>query len=192
MSFYKKIISLGSGLSVANIVALFLLNSIVLGVFLAALDHEDGETLGEGLRILSHIDERKTSYIRRRFIHDHLYSEEALVRDAALSAIETLEDFRSIPVLKEYLAWETVGWLKRSAEALLAEFLSYIDEDAIRENTDTTNTHLRLEFPPPTEDYSLTPLRLPITDAVGVPLDPASFALPVLGKPLVLPLDFQE
>ena len=115
-----------------EILRLYVVNPpLVLGVFLASLDHEHGETLAEGIKILSRIDDRKTSYIRRRFIHDHVYYKEAGVRDAAISAIEILEDFRSIPVLKEYIEWETEGWLKRYAEQILSEFLSGIDPEAI-------------------------------------------------------------
>ena len=115
-----------------ELLRLYVVNpDLVLATFLDVLESEHGETLGEGIKILSRINDRKTSYTRRRFIHDHVYHEEASVRDAAISAIEILEDFRSIPVLKEYIEWETVGWLKRYAEQVLIEFRSGIDPEQI-------------------------------------------------------------
>ena len=143
----------------------------VLTHFLEVMRMEKGETLGEGIKILSRIVDRKTSYTRRRFIHDHVYHEEAGVRDAAISAIEILEDFRSIPVLKEYIEWETEGWLKRYAEQILIEFRSGLDPEAIAAATAVIKPRGVTEFKP--------------VEVLGVSLS-SSLVVPVPGKPPVI------
>ena len=168
-----------------ELLRLYVVNpSLVLSTFVDALESEHGETLGEGIKILSRIDDRNTSYMRRRFIHDHVYHEEICVRAAALSAIEILEDSRSILVLKEYIEWEQVGWLKRYAEQVLIEFLSGIDEEMIQ-------AHKEINIPVIRETQP-TSFVTGITEAIGISLT-TDLVIPIPGRsPVINLINSQE
>jgi hypothetical protein len=107
--------------------------TMVLGIFFELVEEEGGEILGESLKILGLLEDRETTKNRLSFIHAMLYNEDTGVRDAAISGMEHAEHPSSTSVLREYIKWEQVGWLREYAKAVLQGWDSLFDEEMIRD-----------------------------------------------------------
>ncbi len=179
-----------------NILALYReeYSDLFLNLFFDVLEKEQGEVLREALVILGRIQDRKTSLFRRNFIHKHLYHDETVVREGALSAIEYMEHSQSIRVLRQYLQWETVSWLREYAESILVGFLSYLDEEMIYDHALKAvcgqTTVILSSLNEKKDSLPLEELRpLPLADAIGAWSD-SSVVVPDGRHPVILPLTF--
>lgn len=163
--------------------------SLLESFFYLLRKYANKEMLSESLKIFANIKDPQTAAIRRGFIHDHVYHSERRVRHSALVAIEEMEHYQSIPVLEEYISWETFGYLRRHAMNILQHFLLQYNNVSLQEIPITVLTNSVEEH---LSGFHSSPSQLTIVDAIGVSLDP-SLVVPQGGtRPPVLPLTFQN